>query len=92
MLIALIVTYEVDASPQQPLWRELEGMKLGDLSKRAQAAGATEDEVEDAKDQKDPKATLIEPILARDPTEKLQAELEGRRTVVGSATPPATWS
>ena len=56
---------------------ELRAMKLGALSKRAVAAGATPEELEAAQDADDPKAAVIALVLRHeiDPAEALRQEL-----------------
>ena len=49
----------------QALRRELEGLKPSALKRRARAAGATEQEVEEADDAQDPCAAMVELIVSR---------------------------
>ena len=49
-MVALIIKYEAPADDNEALIAELEAMKPGARRKRAVAAGATEDELEEADD------------------------------------------
>ena len=71
-VIALIVNAEhakVDAAAREAatlraVKAELQQLKMPDLRKRAAAAGASAEAIEDARDGDDPKADMIELILA----------------------------
>ena len=66
-LIALFLAARADQAEEQEarLRKELEGLRLMQLHKRALAAGVEEAVVEDAMDGRQPKVVLIELVLAR---------------------------
>ena len=80
------VVYEVDSS-DTALRRELEGLKLKELRKRARDADVDSSQLEDAADDDDPKSAVIELLLIslkstavdQDGEAALQTELEGLR-------------
>ena len=53
-----------EAATQRAVKAELQQLKMPDLRKRAAAAGASADTIEDARDADDPKAEMIALILA----------------------------
>eukprot|EP01045_Picozoa_sp_COSAG04_P012082 COSAG04_NODE_800_length_10199_cov_36.147327_1_plen_2772_part_10 len=65
-MIALILSHEASGQETSDvLRRELEGLKPSALKRRARAAGATEQEVEEADDAQDPSAAMVELIVSR---------------------------
>lgn len=67
-----------EGAAQRARTAELAHLKLPDLRKRAAAAGATEDDIEDARDSDNPKEALMELILAQqEKSAATTAEFEG---------------
>ena len=67
-MVALILAHEKpSADPAAKLRAELEALKPSALRKRAKAAGASEDDIEDAGDAEEPKSAMIALILASAP-------------------------
>ena len=65
-MAALILSHEASGQETSDvLRRELEGLKPSALKRRARAAGATEQEVEEADDAQDPSAAMVELIVSR---------------------------
>ena len=62
---AKVETAAREAATQRAVTAELQQLNIPDLRKRAAAAGASADAIEDARDGEDPKAELIALILAR---------------------------
>ena len=64
--VALVVSYEQAAEdPAVALREELAGLKPSVLKKRARAAGATEEQIEEADDAEDPRAAMVALVLAQ---------------------------
>ena len=67
-MVALILAHEKPSEdPAAKLRAELEALKPSALRKRAKAAGASEDDIEDAGDAEEPKSAMIALILASAP-------------------------
>ena len=82
-VITLILQH---ADPDRQLREELRGLKLGALSKRARAAGATHDELDEAQDADNPKAAVIELIIRAESI--AEAVPERRDSATGLEEPP----
>ena len=64
--VALVVSYEQAAEdPAAALREELAALKPSVLKKRARAAGATEEQIEEADDAEDPRAAMVALVLAQ---------------------------
>ena len=72
-----------DTPAVQQLRAELAGMKQGALSRRAREAGVTAEQLEDALDEDDPTAAVVELIVRATPLDAvsgaLRAELAGMK-------------
>ena len=90
-IIKLIVGDEKPktASPQKA--KELGGMKIGGLRKRALKAGVAEEEVENALDADDAKRALIDLIIAAEPQEKGGTNKASKAASTGWTRPKPMW-